>query len=445
MQGDSTMKANANCQPRRKNWGAPDPEELAARSASQAINKKSSFRPYHAIRVPKSTSLANVFHKACADDQATAVTTVMLRHIPNKYTQANLLDEVNQAGFAGRYDFFYLPMDVHNRTNVGYAFINFLTPQDAQIFKARMTDYKFQKYSSQKIAKVAPAHIQGLIRNLYHFANRAVAQSQDVTYRPIIMCNGLARDCLEVLEDHRRAKIGRLRSQGQAAAPMEAAPQGLMPPPNSTGVARSQGVRLQASGLPIPSTDEVPVTSLSVPGELDSFGDGCDSFAQGTAKDLQNCELAQDVFRCFQEPQHSNEMREDFALAIFHLKQASSVLVGLGLHGMLHQPNYEVVHELTHAINSVAARVKDVGVSVTGMPLQDIANQEFVCDMLRSDDLSLSSSGTTTPPPLSYQSGQTGMKYIESFPQCDTHELTPRRSQMLLGSDLWNASASMTS
>ena len=53
----------------------------------------------------------------------------MLRNIPNRYSQASLLEEIDLAGFKGSYDFFYLPMDTQNRTNVGYAFINFLTTE----------------------------------------------------------------------------------------------------------------------------------------------------------------------------------------------------------------------------------------------------------------------------------------------------------------------------
>jgi hypothetical protein len=37
-------------------------------------------------------------------------TTIMIRHIPNKYSTQSLLDEIN-AQFKGKYDFFYLPMD----------------------------------------------------------------------------------------------------------------------------------------------------------------------------------------------------------------------------------------------------------------------------------------------------------------------------------------------
>ena len=53
----------------------------------------------------------------------------MLRNIPNRYSQVSLLEEIDQEGFKGTYDFFYLPMDTQNRTNVGYAFINFMTPE----------------------------------------------------------------------------------------------------------------------------------------------------------------------------------------------------------------------------------------------------------------------------------------------------------------------------
>lgn len=50
-------------------------------------------------------------------------TTLMIKNIPNKYTQKMLLATIDEF-FHGTYDFFYLPIDFKNKCNVGYAFIN---------------------------------------------------------------------------------------------------------------------------------------------------------------------------------------------------------------------------------------------------------------------------------------------------------------------------------
>ena len=49
----------------------------------------------------------------------------MVRHIPNKYTQEMLIQELN-VNNKHKYNFFYLPVDSYNSCNVGYAFINFI-------------------------------------------------------------------------------------------------------------------------------------------------------------------------------------------------------------------------------------------------------------------------------------------------------------------------------
>ena len=45
--------------------------------------------------------------------------TVMLRNLPNNYSRAMLLELLDSEGFAGQYDFFYLPMDFKSRASLG--------------------------------------------------------------------------------------------------------------------------------------------------------------------------------------------------------------------------------------------------------------------------------------------------------------------------------------
>ena len=55
-------------------------------------------------------------------------------------------------------------------------------------------DHPFKHHSSQKLARVSLAHVQGFIENLRHFSNRAVAHSRNSQYRPIVIHNGVRMD-----------------------------------------------------------------------------------------------------------------------------------------------------------------------------------------------------------------------------------------------------------
>lgn len=160
---------------------------------------KKCFQPYHSQSVPKSENLgANAFSRATTGEP---ITTMMLRNIPNKYTQNTLLQEIDDLGFVQTYDFFYLPMDVHNRSNVGYAFINFVDPVDAERFRNTFYDHRFQRFQSRKISSVCVAHVQGLDQNLRHFENRAVTHARNDQYRPIVLRGNMRVDFEEAVAE----------------------------------------------------------------------------------------------------------------------------------------------------------------------------------------------------------------------------------------------------
>jgi len=176
-------------------YGSPEPrEESRSRSRGPRWRRPKGggkgsdriFKPHHTTSVPKATDLEAKF--SAGDEPET---TGMLRNIPNKYMQEDLLEEIDGQGFLGTYDFFYLPMDVRNHANVGYAFINFLDPADLLRFCRQFENYQFKRASSRKLAMVSPAIVQGLRQNVQNLMKKKVAQGQ---YRPIVMRNGARID-----------------------------------------------------------------------------------------------------------------------------------------------------------------------------------------------------------------------------------------------------------
>merc|ERR1719282_682076 len=87
-------------------------------------------------------------------------TTVMMRNLPNKYTQRMLLTEINHSGFLGTFDFLYLPIDPETNANRGYTFLNFIDPSFAWMFKLSYEGKKMNKFNSNKVISVVPATLQ---------------------------------------------------------------------------------------------------------------------------------------------------------------------------------------------------------------------------------------------------------------------------------------------
>jgi len=95
--------------------------------------------------------------------------TVMVRYIPSKYTQSKLRNEINNAGFDGTYDFFYLPLDTRNYGNRGFAFINFLSADLAEEFYKRYHGQKFKHFEATTDIAVMPADVQGFEESAERF------------------------------------------------------------------------------------------------------------------------------------------------------------------------------------------------------------------------------------------------------------------------------------
>ena len=87
-------------------------------------------------------------------------TTIMIRHIPNKYSYQDLLEEINMV-CKDNYDFLYLPLDSENNCNLGYAFINFINPLHIIYFYNAFKSRKWLHYNSYKECDLSFAKYQG--------------------------------------------------------------------------------------------------------------------------------------------------------------------------------------------------------------------------------------------------------------------------------------------
>lgn len=142
------------------------------------------------------------------------ITTLMLRNIPFKYTPDMLLEElIDCMGSLDVFDFFYLPWDQQNDSNIGYAFVNFRTVGAAERCTRIFTNFSFRRFDSPKCCKVFPAHIQGLENNVLHLMDRAVSEAR--SHYPIIMWKGkklklgkviavLESQCMKAAADEKR-------------------------------------------------------------------------------------------------------------------------------------------------------------------------------------------------------------------------------------------------
>jgi hypothetical protein len=80
-------------------------------------------------------------------------TTLMIRNIPNKYSIRTLIDEIN-IEFKDMFDIFYLPIDYHNKLNLGFAFINFVNHMYIINFYDTFRGKKWKKFNSNKVRQL---------------------------------------------------------------------------------------------------------------------------------------------------------------------------------------------------------------------------------------------------------------------------------------------------
>uniref|UniRef100_A0A6N2KWP3 Mei2-like C-terminal RNA recognition motif domain-containing protein n=1 Tax=Salix viminalis TaxID=40686 RepID=A0A6N2KWP3_SALVM len=102
----------------------------------------------------------------------------------SRYTSKMLLASIDEI-HRGTYDFLYLPIDFKNKCNVGYAFINMVSPSHIISFYEAFNGKRWEKFNSEKVASLAYARIQGKSALVTHFQNSSL-MNEDKRCRPIL-------------------------------------------------------------------------------------------------------------------------------------------------------------------------------------------------------------------------------------------------------------------
>ncbi|MCO5554589.1 hypothetical protein L7F22_008120 [Adiantum nelumboides] len=173
-------------------------------SSSSPLLSSSPWRNHLGARrggVVAASQLANeTFRFDDNEAESSGRTTLMIRNIPNKYTQEMLIAmlddhcmEMNR-GVAepsdesgdpiSAFDFVYLPIDFKNRCNLGYAFVNLTTPQATRRLHKAFHGRQWDEFNSRKICEVSYARLQGREALEEHFKNSRFVCDMD-EYLPV--------------------------------------------------------------------------------------------------------------------------------------------------------------------------------------------------------------------------------------------------------------------
>mmetsp|Transcript_70157 Transcript_70157/g.131168 ORF Transcript_70157/g.131168 Transcript_70157/m.131168 type:complete len:443 (+) Transcript_70157:68-1396(+) len=146
----------------------------------------------------------NTGNKEMPELAETDKTTIMLKGIPCNLTPQKVQTLLNERGYVGRYDFLYVPYDCERKAGPGYAFVNFVTHDDARKARLSVKEGGLQGFNywqvvgstSKKVCEVPWAENgnQGLDRNIERYRNSPLmhedAPPELKERRPMLFSNG---------------------------------------------------------------------------------------------------------------------------------------------------------------------------------------------------------------------------------------------------------------
>jgi len=127
-------------------------------------------------------------------ERGRVLTTLTLRSLPTEFSRDALVELLNEAGFAGRYDFVYYPHDYATGRGLGFAWANFVTPADAEAAMERLGGRSSGPGARQLAVNWSRQDQQGLRANLERYRNSSVMHpSVPEALKPLRLAAGRPR------------------------------------------------------------------------------------------------------------------------------------------------------------------------------------------------------------------------------------------------------------
>jgi len=119
--------------------------------------------------------------------QCDGPTTVILKNLPCLFLREDLIKEMDAKGFAGLYNYVYIPTDFQRELSKGYGFVNFISAEELQRFITAFDGFRRWPLPSAKICSVELARVQGFESNVWMYRNSAIMGDEvPERFRPVL-------------------------------------------------------------------------------------------------------------------------------------------------------------------------------------------------------------------------------------------------------------------
>lgn len=146
--------------------------------ASAQPSAMGGMRPWPPARYQPADTMPHATEEdAFLTETSAAATSLMISNIPCRVSQERVIEAVNRLGFEGAYDFVYIPTGCRTgpkrSLNMGYGFINFISPELASRFAQAFDGYRFEGSVGLRGCTCRPARAQGFRANV-RFAAQSI-------------------------------------------------------------------------------------------------------------------------------------------------------------------------------------------------------------------------------------------------------------------------------